>query len=114
MSNVTTGTSVFNPFSTLQSISKATASMTQNLQMANIAQDLQNQLDRQLAAIQQPTDQVSIDISQNRINALQSQQKTVSSLETQFGNNGSILSDMANQLNLMAQATGKSDNTAFD
>ena len=111
---ITTGTSVFNPFSTLQSISQSMATVTQNQQMANVAQDLQNQLNRQLAAIQPTTDQVSIDISQNRIKALQSQQKTISGLETQFGNNGSILSDMANQLNLMTQAVSKSDNTAFD
>ena len=47
----------------------ATATVTQNQQMANIAQDLQNQLNRQLAAIQPTTDQVSIDMSQNRINS---------------------------------------------
>jgi hypothetical protein len=113
-SNVVTGTTVFNPFSTLQSLSAATATMTQNQQMANIAQDLQNQLNRQLAAIQPTTDQVSIDISQNRINGLQAQQKTISGLETQFGNNGSILTDMTAQLNLMTQAISKGDNTAFD
>jgi hypothetical protein len=112
--NIVTGTTVFNPFSTLQSLSQATATMTQNLQMANIAQDLQNQLNRQLAAIQPTTDQVSIDISQNRINGLQSQQKTISGLETRFGNNGSILTDMTSQLNLMTQAISKGDNTAFD
>ena len=102
------------PFAVLQSISQATASMTQSQQLANIAQDLQNQLNRQLAALQPPTDQVSINLSQNRINALQAQQKTVSSLETQFGNNGNVLSDMSNQLNLMAQAVTNSDGTAFD
>jgi len=111
---ITTGTSVFNPFSTLQSISQATASVTQNQQMANIAQALQNQLNRQLAAIQPPVDQVSINLSQSRITALQAQQKTISSLETQFGNNGSLLADMTNQLNLMAQAVTNSDGTAFD
>lgn len=102
------------PFSVLQSVAQATASMTQSQQLANIAQDLQNQLNRQLAAIQQPTDQVSIDLSQNRINALQAQQKIVSKLETQFGNNGNLLADMSNQLNLMAQAVNNSDGTAFD
>ena len=112
--SITTGTSVFNPFSTLQSISQATASVTQNQQMANIAQALQNQLNRQLAAIQPPVDQVSINLSQSRITALQAQQKTISSLETQFGNNGSLLADMTNQLNLMAQAVTNSDGTAFD
>jgi hypothetical protein len=111
---VTTGTSVFNPFSTLQSVAESMSKVTQNQQMAMIAQGLQNQLNRQLAAIQPPTDQVSINLSQNRINALQKQQKTISSLETQFGNNGSILSDMANQLNLMVQAIGNGDSTAFD
>ena len=102
------------PFSVLQSISQATASMTQSLQLANIAQDLQNQLNRQLAALQPQTDQVSVDLSQNRINTLQAQQKTVSSLETVFGNNGNLLSDMSNQLNLMAQAVSNGDGTAFD
>jgi hypothetical protein len=111
---ITTGTTVFNPFSTLQSVADSMSKVTQNQQMAMIAQGLQNQLNRQLAAIQPPTDQVSINLSQNRINALQAQQKTISSLETQFGNNGSILADMSNQLNLMVQAIGNGDNTAFD
>lgn len=103
-----------NPLSVLQSIAQSTAQVTQSQQLANISQDLQNQLNRQLAALQQPTDQVSIDLSQNRINALQAQQKTVSSLETQFGTNGNLLADMSNQLNLMAQAVTNSDGTAFD
>ncbi len=77
-------------------------------------QDLQNQLNRQLAALQPPTDQVSIDLSQNQVKSLQAQQKTISALETQFGNNGNLLADMSNQLNLMAQATSNSDGTAFD
>ena len=102
------------PFTVLQSIAQATASVTQSRQLANIAQDLQNQLNRQLAAIQPPTDQVSIDISQNQVKALQAQQKTVSNLETQFGNNGNLLADMSNQLNLMVQAANNSDGTAFD
>jgi hypothetical protein len=98
----------------LQSIAQATASMTQSQQMANIAQDLQNQLNRQLAAIQPATDQVSIDISQNRVSALQAQQKTISGLETQFGNNGTVLADMTNQLNLMSQAITNGDGASFD
>jgi hypothetical protein len=102
------------PFTVLQSIAQATASMTQSQQLANIAQDLQNQLNRQLAAIQPATDQVSIDLSQNRINGLQAQQKTISGLETQFGNNGSLLADMTNQLNLMSQAVTNSDGNSFD
>jgi hypothetical protein len=102
------------PFSVLQSVAQATASMTQSQQLAHIAQDLQNQLNRQLAALQPQTDQVSIDLSQHRINMLQAQQKTVSSLETVFGNNGNLLSDMSNQLNLMAQAAGNGDGAAFD
>ena len=111
---MTTPLSGPSPFSVLQSVSQATASMTQSLQLANIAQDLQNQLNRQLAALQPQTDQVSVDLSQNRIKTLQAQQKTVSSLETVFGNNGNLLSDMSNQLNLMAQAVTNADGTAFD
>jgi len=113
-SSTAPSTAIFNPLSVLQSISQATASVTQSRQLANIAQDLQNQLNRQLAAIQQPTDQVSINISQNRVNQLQAQQKTVSSFETQFGSNGNLLADMTNQLNLMTQAITNSDGTAFD
>ena len=102
------------PFTVLQSIAQATAAMTQSQQMANISQDLQNQLNRQLAAIQPATDQVSINLSQNRINLLQAQQKTISDLETQFGNNGSLLADMTNQLNLMGQAVTNNDSNGFD
>jgi hypothetical protein len=102
------------PFAVLQSIAQATAAVTQSKQMANISQDLTNQLNRQLAALQPATDRVSIDLSQNRINQLQAQQKTISSLETQFGTNGSLLADMTNQLNLMTQAIANSDGTSFD
>jgi hypothetical protein len=102
------------PFTVLQSIAQATAAMTQSRQMANISQDLQNQLNRQLAAIQPATDQVSINLSQNRINLLQKQQTTISNLETQFGNNGSLLADMTNQLNLMGQAITNNDSNGFD
>jgi hypothetical protein len=103
-----------NPLSVLQSISQQTAQLTQQEQLQDIQQDLQNQYNRQVAALQQPTDQVSIDISQNRISSLQAQQKTVSGLETTFGSNGTALSDMANQLNLMAKAITNGDGTSFD
>ncbi|HEX4195750.1 MAG TPA: hypothetical protein VHY80_21750 [Stellaceae bacterium] len=98
----------------LQKISQQTAQLTQQEQLQNISQDLQNQLNRQLAAIQPPVDQVSIDMSNTRINGLQAQQKTISGLETTFGNNGTNLSDMSSQLNLMAKAITNSDGTAFD
>ena len=110
-STISSGSS---PLSVLQSIAQTTSQLTQRQQLANIAQDLQNQLNRQLAALQPPTDLVSINLSQNRINGLQAQQKTVSSLETVFGNNGNLLSDMSNQLNLMAQAVTNGDGAAFD
>jgi hypothetical protein len=114
MTSTTALSSASSPISVLQTIAQNTAQLTQQQQLANISQDLQNQLNRQLAALQPPTDQVSVNLSQNRITALQAQQKTVSSLETQFGNNGNLLSDMSSQLNLMAQAATNSDGTAFD
>ena len=57
---------------------------------------------------------MSVNFSQQQINTLQAQQKAVSGLETTFGNNGSILSDMTSQLNLMSQAVTNSDGTGFD
>jgi hypothetical protein len=104
MTSTTAFSSGSSPLSVLQTIAQNTAQLTQQQQLANIAQDLQNQLNRQLAALQPPTDQVSVDLSQNKINALQAQQKAISGLETQFGNNGNVLADMSSQLNLMAQA----------
>jgi hypothetical protein len=98
----------------LQTIAQNTAQLTQQQQLNNIAQDLQNQLNRQIAALQPPTDEVSVDQSQSRVTALQAQEKVVSGLETTFGNNGNVLADMSNQLNLMAQAVTNSDGTAFD
>ena len=103
-----------NALSVLQKISQQTAQLTQQEQLQNISQDLQNQLNRQLAALQPPVDQVSIDRSQNRINGLQAQQKTISALETTFGTNGNLLSDMTSQLNLMTQAITNSDGASFD
>ena len=98
----------------LYTMAQTQASLTQTTQLAQISQDLQNQLNRQLAGIQNPVDQVSVNLSQQQINSLQAQQKTVSGLETTFGNNGSILSDMTSQLNLMSQASTNSDGTGFD
>lgn len=103
-----------NPLSVLQTIAQNTAQLTQQQQLNNIAQDLQNQLNRQIAALQPPTDEVSVNQSQSRVTALQAQEKVVSGLETTFGNNGNVLADMSNQLNLMAQAVTNSDGTAFD
>jgi hypothetical protein len=114
MTSTTAFSSGSSPLSVLQTIAQNTAQLTQQQQLANIAQDLQNQLNRQLAALQPPTDQVSVDLSQNKINALQAQQKAISGLETQFGNNGNVLADMSSQLNLMAQAANNSDGAAFD
>ncbi|HWE75319.1 MAG TPA: hypothetical protein VG328_19320 [Stellaceae bacterium] len=110
-STVTSGT---NALSVLQKISQQTAQLTQQEQLQDIEQDLQNQLNRQLAAITPPVDQVSIDASQNRINALQAQQKTISGLETTFGTNGNLVSDMTSQLNLMTQAITNGDSMGFD
>jgi hypothetical protein len=110
-SSISTGTS---PLTILYQIAQNQASLTQTIQISQISQDLQNQLNRQIASLQSPVDQVSIDISQNRINSLQAQQKTVSALETLFGNNGNLLADMTNQLTLMTAAVSKSDGTGFD
>lgn len=99
---------------TLYTLSQDNAALTQNTQLAEISQDLQNQVNRQIAALQNPIDQVSVNYSQQQINSLQAQQKTVSGLETTFGSNSSILADMTSQLNTMAQAVTNSDGTSFD
>ena len=110
-SSISTGTS---PLTILYEVAQNQASLMQTLQLSQISQDLQNQYNRQVAALQSPVDQVSIDISQSRINGLQAQQKAVSGLETVFGNNGSLLADMTNQLTLMTQAINNSDGASFD
>ncbi|HEY3917802.1 MAG TPA: hypothetical protein VGL83_08405 [Stellaceae bacterium] len=98
----------------LLTASQDAAALAQNTQLAEISQDLENQLNQKLAALQEPTDQVSINYSQSQITALQKQQSAVSTAETVFGNNGSILSDMTSQLNTMAQAAGNGDGAGFD
>lgn len=102
------------PFIVLAEVAQNNAQMTQQIQLAEISQDLQNQVNNRIAALQTPVDQVSVDFSQAQINSLQKQQTAVSTLETTFGNNGSLLSDMTNQLNLMTQAINNSDGTSFD
>ncbi|HLI21452.1 MAG TPA: hypothetical protein VKV32_10070 [Stellaceae bacterium] len=108
---LSTGNSLIN---TLYTMAQDSAALTQNTQLAEISQDLQNQLNRQLAAIQNPVDQVSVNYSQQQINSLQAQQSAVSKAETTFGTNGTILADMTSQLNTMAQAVSNSDGTGFD
>lgn len=102
------------PLTVLYQVAQTEASLTQQMQLAQISQDLQNQLNRQLAGIETPVDQVSVDYSQAQIKALTTQQKTVSKFATLFGNNGMLLADMTNQLNLMTQAINNSDGAAFD
>jgi len=99
---------------TLYTLAQDNAALTQNQQLAEISQDLQNQVNRQIAALQSPVDQVSINYSQQQINSLETQQKTVSGFATIFGNNGTILADMTSQLATMAQAVTNSDGTSFD
>ena len=91
------------------------AALTQNQQLAEISQDLQNQMNQKVAALQgDPIDQVSVNYSQAQINNLQKQQSTISALETTFSKNGEVLSDMTSQLNTMAQAASGGDGTSFD
>jgi hypothetical protein len=102
------------PFIVLASVAQSQTALAQQTQIAEISQDLQNQLNTRLAALQTPTDQVSVDLSQQRISALETQLTAVSASEKQFGNNSSLLSDMTSQLSLMAQAVTNSDGTGFD
>jgi hypothetical protein len=102
------------PFSVLTAMSSATASVTQNQQLAMISQDLQNQLNRQLAAIQAPTDPVTVNASKQQLAALQAQQTSVSKFETLFGNNNSLYADMTTQLTLMTKAVTNNDSSGFD
>lgn len=102
------------PLSVLYQVAQDQASITQQKQINEISQDLQNQLNQKLAALQSPVDQVSVNYSQAQINSLQAQQKAVSALQTTYGTNDPLLADMTNQLNLMSQAITNSDGTAFD
>jgi hypothetical protein len=102
------------PFIVLASVAQSQTALAQQTQLAEISQDLQNQLNTRLAALQAPTDQVSVDLSQQRITALETQLTAVSASEKQFGTNGSLLSDMTSQLSLMAQAVNSSDGAGFD
>lgn len=109
--STSTGSSIL---TVLYQAAQNSAALMQNKQLAEISQDLQNQMNQKIAALQEPTDQVSVNYSQAQITNLQQQQTAVSTAETTFGNNGSILSDMTLQLNTMAQAAGNGDGTGFD
>ena len=77
-------TSAVSPFTVLTQTAQATASETQKIadraDHAGSAEPDQ----QQIAALQAPTDQVSVNYSQQQINALMSQQKTISGLETRY------------------------------
>ncbi len=107
-------TSAVSPFTVLTQTAQATASETQKIQIAQITQDLQNETNQQIAALQAPTDQVSVNYSQQQINALMAQQKTISGLETRYGSNANILADLTNQLAKMAGAATAGNSTSFD
>ncbi len=111
MTTVGSGTS---PLTVLFDTAKATASETQAIQIGYITKDMQNQLTKQIAALQAPTDQVSINYSQNQIANLMTQQKTVMALGTVFGQNANTLGDMLSQITLMTSAANNGDSTGFD
>ena len=103
-----------NPFTVLAGMSAATASITQNQQLALISQGLQKQLTRQLAALQPPVDQTSVNASQQQIAGLQKRQNIVSTRGTHFGNNGNQPAEMPSQVSKKAQAIANGDSTGFD
>ena len=111
---VTTPTSTSTALTVLYQMAQNQAALTQNQQLAEISQDLQNQLNRKISSLQTPVDQISVNVSQQQINSLQAQQKAVSGLETTFGTNGSLLSDLSSQVNLMSQAATAGNSSAFD
>jgi hypothetical protein len=111
---VTTPTSTSTALTVLYQMAQNQAALTQNQQLAEISQDLQNQLNRKISSLQTPVDQISVNVSQQQITSLQAQQKAVSGLETTFGTNGSLLSDLSSQVNLMSQAATAGNSSAFD
>ena len=98
----------------LISTAKATSGETQQRQIANISKALTDQLNKKVAALQPPVDQVSITYSQSQIAALMKQQNTVVGLQTRFGNNANILSDALSQITLMTSAVTNGDSTGYD
>src|ERR1700742_3804857 len=100
--------------SVLASVTASSSTEMQNLQLQIIQNDMQKELQLQIAAIQTPTDQVTINASQAQITSLTNKSSAVEKFETTFGTNNNILANIASQLNTMSEAVTNQDSATFD
>ena len=100
--------------SILASVSAATAQEANTKIIAAVNQDIQNQLNTKLAALQQPADSAVANALQAQINALNTQQGAISTLSKSSVLNAGILSDLQNQLSDLQIDAAGGNSASFD
>ncbi len=100
--------------SILASVSASTAQEANTKIISAIDQDIQNQLNTKLAALQQPADSAVANALQAQINALNAQQGAISTLSQSSVQNAGILSDPQTQLSDLQTDAAGGNSASFD
>ncbi|MGO8921297.1 MAG: hypothetical protein ACLQJR_35885 [Stellaceae bacterium] len=108
---ISAGTALMNK---LASLNAANAASQTNSRLTLIGNDLQSQLNKKVAQLQQQAqDPVVTELTQQE-KTLTAQLTTYQSVETQIGSNNSVLGDLSLQLSDLAVAAQSGDSSTFD
>lgn len=113
VSSISTPTTILTTLA--QTASSATQLSTQ-VEVDQVNGQIQKQLNQKIAALKNNNsgDSVLIKVTQSQIAQLQKQLSTINTHETQYGENGNLLSDIQTQLAHMQTAIANGDSTYFD
>lgn len=103
-----------NVLSILAQASQSTAQETVTTETAAIDKQIQNRLNAQIAALQPPADNAASNALQAQITSLQTQQTQIAALSPKYGANGTVLSELQNQLADLQVAAQNGDSASFD
>lgn len=98
----------------LAAVNAANAASQTNNRLTLIQNDLNAQLDKKIAQLQQEAQDPSVTILQQQSATLSSQLKTYQSAEQQIGANNTVLGDLSLQLSFVAVAAQSGDASTFD
>lgn len=98
----------------LASLNAANATSQTNNRLTLIGNDLQAQLNKKVAALQQQAQDPQVTILQQQQQTLSAQLNTYQGAETQIGGNNSLLGDLALQLSTLGIAAQSGDSATFD
>ena len=98
----------------LAQVSAQSAQSQNNIELNIISQQLTNQLNTKIAAIQNQQDQSGVTVLQSQITPLNQQLTIYQKLAPQYSQNAGILADLNNALDALTTAANAGDSAGFD